>query len=260
FAFLSFFFSSRRRHTRCYRDWSSDVCSSDLPAVLAQHALRGLEIGSARDDRVQSLILDLIDVDGGVPRGKERRGADAIADLRRQRVHLVAKYRLIVRQSAQIVVAVVAGKLAAQGRKELVAAHLKRLLTRPQLLDDFQARIVTARLDRQQLAAGCEAAGERGQHFLDLEVRAHTRPPGLGREYQVLLPDGSARRGERRIEQELVILAIDDEHGGANDERVSGPRTRRRLPAVREHRTQILDLLRVLVRGGAGQTGFLPVQ
>src|SRR3712207_9007600 len=25
-----FFFSSRRRHTRCWRDWSSDVCSSDL--------------------------------------------------------------------------------------------------------------------------------------------------------------------------------------------------------------------------------------
>src|SRR5256884_5395974 len=29
---LYFFFSSRRRHTRCSRDWSSDVCSSDLPA------------------------------------------------------------------------------------------------------------------------------------------------------------------------------------------------------------------------------------
>src|SRR5256884_1209115 len=27
-----FFFSSRRRHTRCSRDWSSDVCSSDLEA------------------------------------------------------------------------------------------------------------------------------------------------------------------------------------------------------------------------------------
>src|SRR5271169_6997339 len=27
---ILFFFSSRRRHTRCYRDWSSDVCSSDL--------------------------------------------------------------------------------------------------------------------------------------------------------------------------------------------------------------------------------------
>src|SRR6266542_5864284 len=30
-----FFFSSRRRHTRCYRDWSSDVCSSDLLALIA---------------------------------------------------------------------------------------------------------------------------------------------------------------------------------------------------------------------------------
>src|SRR5207248_6689215 len=28
-----FFFSSRRRHTRSYGDWSSDVCSSDLKAV-----------------------------------------------------------------------------------------------------------------------------------------------------------------------------------------------------------------------------------
>src|SRR5207245_7238123 len=31
-----FFFSSRRRHTRCYRDWSSDVCSSDLRPQQAQ--------------------------------------------------------------------------------------------------------------------------------------------------------------------------------------------------------------------------------
>src|SRR5205809_4779013 len=28
-----FFFSSRRRHTRCSRDWSSDVCSSDLSTI-----------------------------------------------------------------------------------------------------------------------------------------------------------------------------------------------------------------------------------
>src|SRR5699024_11687107 len=30
FFLLFFFFSSRRRHTRSKRDWSSDVCSSDL--------------------------------------------------------------------------------------------------------------------------------------------------------------------------------------------------------------------------------------
>src|SRR5437868_8458640 len=29
-SFVFFFFSSRRRHTRSKRDWSSDVCSSDL--------------------------------------------------------------------------------------------------------------------------------------------------------------------------------------------------------------------------------------
>src|SRR5882757_10554849 len=29
---VMFFFSSRRRHTRYWRDWSSDVCSSDLKA------------------------------------------------------------------------------------------------------------------------------------------------------------------------------------------------------------------------------------
>src|SRR6266581_5595787 len=39
--FCVFFFSSRRRHTRWTGDWSSDVCSSDLPAIggmRARHA------------------------------------------------------------------------------------------------------------------------------------------------------------------------------------------------------------------------------
>src|SRR5438874_2280243 len=34
FFFVFFFFSSRRRHTRSLRDWSSDVCSSDLSSTL----------------------------------------------------------------------------------------------------------------------------------------------------------------------------------------------------------------------------------
>src|SRR3712207_6902677 len=33
-ACLVFFFSSRRRHTRYWRDWSSDVCSSDLTLTI----------------------------------------------------------------------------------------------------------------------------------------------------------------------------------------------------------------------------------
>src|SRR3712207_6808603 len=38
------FFSSRRRHTRYWRDWSSDVCSSDLTYSL-ERSERGLGIG-----------------------------------------------------------------------------------------------------------------------------------------------------------------------------------------------------------------------
>src|SRR2546429_2495390 len=34
--FFFFFFSSRRRHTRCSRDWSSDVCSSDLSSTTGK--------------------------------------------------------------------------------------------------------------------------------------------------------------------------------------------------------------------------------
>src|SRR5262245_64614339 len=41
-----FFFSSRRRHTSCLSDWSSDVCSSDL-------AIGRLEVGMPRRERAQ---------------------------------------------------------------------------------------------------------------------------------------------------------------------------------------------------------------
>src|SRR2546429_2105036 len=43
---IFFFFSSRRRHTRCSRDWSSDVCSSDLRVgigiMLAPNKITGV--------------------------------------------------------------------------------------------------------------------------------------------------------------------------------------------------------------------------
>src|SRR2546422_10459416 len=39
-----FFFSSRRRHTRCSRDWSSDVCSSDLRLMVAGILMAGIAL------------------------------------------------------------------------------------------------------------------------------------------------------------------------------------------------------------------------
>src|SRR5699024_12034971 len=39
-----FFFSSRRRHTRSKRDWSSDVCSSDLSVKTIADASRATSV------------------------------------------------------------------------------------------------------------------------------------------------------------------------------------------------------------------------
>src|SRR3982751_1334075 len=48
---LSFFFSGRRRHTRSDRDWSSDVCSSDLRRRRPPRSNRGRSTSRASTAR-----------------------------------------------------------------------------------------------------------------------------------------------------------------------------------------------------------------
>src|SRR2546429_3085842 len=61
-----FFFSSRRRHTRCSRDWSSDVCSSDLvvqrPGVFVAQA----HFDGRRAGKLEAVLEEAI----GRPRAK----------------------------------------------------------------------------------------------------------------------------------------------------------------------------------------------
>src|SRR5207253_4187066 len=55
-----FFFSSRRRHTRWPRDWSSDVCSSDLPAPVRQsHDLVEIVRHEVDDSRLGGLVGEI---------------------------------------------------------------------------------------------------------------------------------------------------------------------------------------------------------
>src|SRR2546422_7545795 len=54
FVVFLFFFSSRRRHTRCSRDWSSDVCSSDLHDVV-EFAVAAV----AMSERDRAVILEM---------------------------------------------------------------------------------------------------------------------------------------------------------------------------------------------------------
>src|SRR5690606_40664929 len=63
---LFFFFSSRRRHTRFSRDWSSDVCSSDLGLIREHRELllslvRGSAEFAADAAQVFGLVQQLID-------------------------------------------------------------------------------------------------------------------------------------------------------------------------------------------------------
>src|SRR6266699_5088677 len=66
-----FFFSSRRRHTRCGRDWSSDVCSSDLELSEddIQKELNRRKPGSSRHV-TQRQESDRIEILSGVFEGR----------------------------------------------------------------------------------------------------------------------------------------------------------------------------------------------
>src|SRR6266704_6392759 len=59
----SFFFSSRRRHTSSKRDWSSDVCSSDLSRA---HRRRHADRRSAADDHFADGLRDLTIIRVGI--------------------------------------------------------------------------------------------------------------------------------------------------------------------------------------------------
>src|SRR3712207_8933220 len=63
---LFFFFSSRRRHTRYWRDWSSDVCSSDLVEQRREQRDECGELGLLlrADHDVNRLDLARVEADG----------------------------------------------------------------------------------------------------------------------------------------------------------------------------------------------------
>src|SRR5699024_11565102 len=91
----SFFFSSRRRHTRSKRDWSSDVCSSDLteqpvhvllmpvrsllqPIATGLGDLRPVRAAVGDDYPLDDLVRDLVDAAYARVDMVERRGEFAV--------------------------------------------------------------------------------------------------------------------------------------------------------------------------------------
>src|SRR5699024_11578216 len=66
-AALLFFFSSSRRHTRSKRDWSSDVCSSDLffPSVYPKFESKLASVNLTPDYGIGAILDGLHKLDGG---------------------------------------------------------------------------------------------------------------------------------------------------------------------------------------------------
>src|SRR5258707_13213399 len=98
-----FFFSSRRRHTRYWRDWSSDVCSSDLETLKALIRLfePGVQPGATEEtagavvlgdeateepvevlhrlDQAERAAMPVVDGDVLETRSQARRGQEPVA-------------------------------------------------------------------------------------------------------------------------------------------------------------------------------------
>src|SRR3712207_6996686 len=72
FLVFFFFFSSRRRHTRYWRDWSSDVCSSDLLTERVREMFKG-EIPDDWKLTVSAVNFDRKDIDSITPEWIKRR-------------------------------------------------------------------------------------------------------------------------------------------------------------------------------------------
>src|SRR5438309_7448843 len=93
-----FFFSSRRRHTRWNCDWSSDVCSSDLGAVVGRRDLVGVPVLELLEELLEHLDDRALVVDDQDPLGHARsitrgRSEEHTSELQSQ-FHLVCRLLL----------------------------------------------------------------------------------------------------------------------------------------------------------------------
>src|SRR3712207_9573100 len=115
--FIVFFFSSGRRHTRYWRDWSSDVFSSDLP-LTERTGEHGAPLRRSAAADAAGLLADLVE------RGartlafvRSRRSAESVAEQARRLLHERGRSDLVRRVGSyrggyQI------GRAACRGREE----------------------------------------------------------------------------------------------------------------------------------------------
>src|SRR5262249_57666858 len=87
---IDFFFSRRRGHTRLVSDWSSDVCSSDLTAGMAQFLARS---GHAKNNNLWAVAQAVSEI---LPDGnKEKQLMQGLLNQREQLAELRSEERRV---------------------------------------------------------------------------------------------------------------------------------------------------------------------
>src|SRR5216683_6036671 len=147
--FCFFFFSSRRRHTRSDRDWSSDVCSSDLHEVEGSHALIGAEIARRYGepaDVVHAIEAHHNEVEVRTVEAVLTQAADAISGgrpgARRESLEAYVKRLERLEQIA----------LAQDGVEKVFAMQAGReirVMVKPENVDDIQAQVIARDVAKQ---------------------------------------------------------------------------------------------------------------
>src|SRR3712207_1525229 len=120
-AWSCFFFSSRRRHTRYWRDWSSDVCSSDLDGDM-------LVFMDKENYEQVSLPKDLI----GEPAAFLQDGMDVVMELYNERpisVQMPAQIEATIVEAD----AVVKGQTASSSYKPAILDNGVRVMVPPHI-------------------------------------------------------------------------------------------------------------------------------
>src|SRR2546422_2823530 len=143
---LFFFFSSRRRHTRCSRDWSSDVCSSDLDDLnrAGEAAAARLHALEERQQQVQGSVAAAQTRVTGLEEGfahLTQAAADA-ADTKRQLSTLKALADYVTEKVA-----------ALEQQREVVDRALGQATQLDDVMRDIDAKIRTHEANARGLGA-----------------------------------------------------------------------------------------------------------
>src|SRR5690554_4551069 len=218
--FFFFFFSSRRRHTRCGRDWSSDVCSSDLaadparfgdePVLLARMTGRPLAIGRDRPAAARALLArhpecDVIVADDGLQHYRLARDVEIVvvdeAVLGNRWLLPAGPLRESVARLARADVVIAHGELSAQVRNAVGRTPLFSMKLTGDVLESIDGTQRRPLADFRGQRVHAVAGIGRPQRFFDrlgeggLDVVEHAFP-----DHHVYIPEDLAfAPGEPKI-------------------------------------------------------------